>query len=382
MSLPLVFVICLIAAGIAFLVGWLCAKVHFSERPGDELPADTGPSVAQDDSLDDANASSATPAAHEEHDRILAQVEQLKAKLNEQAQLIANITEDRDRIRVEHGTQQRMINSLESSKFDRDKAQLQFNKHKKLWHHETRKLTEQIESLEAKLKLAVRAQTTRQNAPLPTGVADGASADVRSELAAGKEKITSLTAQLEALQEWARPLAKENDQFRELLERMKSQIMAMRNDRKQAELSISELTAQLAATSELLEQAAETKARALAEESAQRSHTATDNVPHTAQGAQHQSDPLEETHTDLETPDDLQQLPGIGPSLEKKLNGEGIFHYEQIAGLSIDDLTSLTKRLAARTSRAKRNAWPEEARRLLSSKNNQPDQPGTAQLNA
>jgi len=353
LALPLVFVVCLIFAGITFLLGWLCAKVHFGTvRDG------SGEQTNRDASSSPEPAE--LPAALQELQSTVEQLQeeraQLKERLNTQQQMLANVTEDRDRIRVEHGTQRRQIHSLESSKFDRDKAQLQFNKQQKLWHAETRKLTEQIQTLETRLKTAEQMRSGNPNAPLPTGVADGVSTDVRQELANNREQVASLTSQLQALQDWARPLAKENEQLKEVLERLKQQILALRNDRQQAERQIADLSAQVAAA---------------ASEPPLQSHR--DNVPEQPAAAEPYAetttDPLEETHTDLEAADDLKQLPGIGPSLERKLNSEGIFRYEQIAGLSVDDIASLMKRISARTSRKKRNAWPTEARRLENNKN-------------
>ncbi len=61
--------------------------------------------------------------------------------------------------------------------------------------------------------------------------------------------------------------------------------------------------------------------------------------------------------------DDLQQISGVGPKLERALNGAGIFHYWQIANLTEDQATVLDGRLDIR-GRMVRDNWVEQARRL------------------
>ncbi len=61
--------------------------------------------------------------------------------------------------------------------------------------------------------------------------------------------------------------------------------------------------------------------------------------------------------------DDLQQISGVGPKLERALNGAGIFHYWQIANLTEDQAAVLDGRLDIR-GRMVRDNWVEQARRL------------------
>ncbi len=61
--------------------------------------------------------------------------------------------------------------------------------------------------------------------------------------------------------------------------------------------------------------------------------------------------------------DDLRKINGVGPKLERALNGAGIFHYWQIANLSDDQAAELDDRLAIR-GRMLRDNWVEQARLL------------------
>ncbi len=61
--------------------------------------------------------------------------------------------------------------------------------------------------------------------------------------------------------------------------------------------------------------------------------------------------------------DDLKQISGVGPKLEKTLNEIGIFHYWQIAGLEKDHISELDDKLAFK-GRINRDKWIEQAREL------------------
>jgi predicted flap endonuclease-1-like 5' DNA nuclease len=61
------------------------------------------------------------------------------------------------------------------------------------------------------------------------------------------------------------------------------------------------------------------------------------------------------------TPDDLMKLPGLGNSMEKKLNAEGIFTFKQLASLSESDLENLNAKIPGLKIRYERYAWRKEA---------------------
>lgn len=63
-------------------------------------------------------------------------------------------------------------------------------------------------------------------------------------------------------------------------------------------------------------------------------------------------------------PDDLSKLPGVGPTLEKKLNEAGIFHFWQLAALAPSDIEKLDGDLKL-AGRIGRENWVEQARTLI-----------------
>ena len=62
--------------------------------------------------------------------------------------------------------------------------------------------------------------------------------------------------------------------------------------------------------------------------------------------------------------DDLKRIDGVGPKLESMLNDRGVWHFDQIAAWSDDDLDRLDEALGAFPGRARRDDWVGQARRL------------------
>jgi NADH-quinone oxidoreductase subunit E len=62
-------------------------------------------------------------------------------------------------------------------------------------------------------------------------------------------------------------------------------------------------------------------------------------------------------------PDDLQQISGIGPGIEKILHELGIWHFRQIAELTPDHVAWINQRLRFR-GRIEREDWIGQAKRL------------------
>ena len=62
--------------------------------------------------------------------------------------------------------------------------------------------------------------------------------------------------------------------------------------------------------------------------------------------------------------DDLQLINGVGPTLEKKLHRLGIYHFEQIAQLTAEDIALIDSKLKTYKGRVKRDKWPMQARKL------------------
>jgi predicted flap endonuclease-1-like 5' DNA nuclease len=62
-------------------------------------------------------------------------------------------------------------------------------------------------------------------------------------------------------------------------------------------------------------------------------------------------------------PDDLKQISGIGPSIERTLHELGIYHFRQIAQFTPDNIAWIDQRLRFR-GRIEREDWIGQARRL------------------
>ncbi|MDQ2088686.1 50S ribosomal protein L21 [Marimonas arenosa] len=61
--------------------------------------------------------------------------------------------------------------------------------------------------------------------------------------------------------------------------------------------------------------------------------------------------------------DDLKQLSGVGPALEKKLHEAGVTTFAQIAAWSADDIAAMDEKLSFK-GRIEREGWVEQAKKL------------------
>ncbi|MGI9499217.1 MAG: hypothetical protein ACR2P3_04210, partial [Geminicoccaceae bacterium] len=61
--------------------------------------------------------------------------------------------------------------------------------------------------------------------------------------------------------------------------------------------------------------------------------------------------------------DNLKKISGVGPKLEKTLNGLGIFHFTQIASFTPDNVTWVDRHLRFK-GRIERENWIEQAKTL------------------
>ncbi len=62
--------------------------------------------------------------------------------------------------------------------------------------------------------------------------------------------------------------------------------------------------------------------------------------------------------------DNLKTISGVGPKLEKTLNDLGIFHFEQIAGWSAQDVSEVDDLLSFK-GRIERDDWVAQAKKLM-----------------
>jgi NADH-quinone oxidoreductase subunit E len=62
--------------------------------------------------------------------------------------------------------------------------------------------------------------------------------------------------------------------------------------------------------------------------------------------------------------DDLKRIKGVGPKLEAMLNGIGIYHYDQIASWTDEEVAWADESFVGFKGRVSRDGWVEQARRL------------------
>jgi predicted flap endonuclease-1-like 5' DNA nuclease len=64
--------------------------------------------------------------------------------------------------------------------------------------------------------------------------------------------------------------------------------------------------------------------------------------------------------------DDLKVIEGIGPAMEKLVNGFGVFHYDQIAGWTDADVAAFDARMDRFKGRITRDKWVAQAKIIVS----------------
>ena len=62
--------------------------------------------------------------------------------------------------------------------------------------------------------------------------------------------------------------------------------------------------------------------------------------------------------------DDLKLIWGVGPKLEKMLNGMGVWHFDQIAAWGKAELAWVDERLEGFKGRAARDEWVKQCKKL------------------
>ncbi|MFD1509010.1 NADH-quinone oxidoreductase subunit E [Lacimonas salitolerans] len=64
------------------------------------------------------------------------------------------------------------------------------------------------------------------------------------------------------------------------------------------------------------------------------------------------------------TPDDLTAIKGVGPKLEALLHDLGVYHYDQVAGWTADEVAWVDRNLEGFKGRVSRDNWVEQAKTL------------------
>lgn len=67
--------------------------------------------------------------------------------------------------------------------------------------------------------------------------------------------------------------------------------------------------------------------------------------------------------------DDLQQIKGIGPTMEEKLNALGIYTFDQIANFTSEDEQAVAEATEYFPGRIERDEWVKQAKALKQQKN-------------
>lgn len=70
----------------------------------------------------------------------------------------------------------------------------------------------------------------------------------------------------------------------------------------------------------------------------------------------------------IQDKNNLQQIKGIGPLIEEKLNAIGIFNFKQISNFNSKDITKITELIKFLQGRIERDDWVGQAYRLLNDK--------------
>lgn len=63
-------------------------------------------------------------------------------------------------------------------------------------------------------------------------------------------------------------------------------------------------------------------------------------------------------------PDDLKQIKGVGPKLEKLLHSLGFYHFDQVASWTADEVAWVDENLEGFKGRVSRDGWVEQAKIL------------------
>ena len=74
--------------------------------------------------------------------------------------------------------------------------------------------------------------------------------------------------------------------------------------------------------------------------------------------------PVKEKKTTTSVSDDLKQLSGVGPALEKKLLAAGVKSFEQIAAWSVKDIEVINEKISLK-GRVEKEGWIDQAKEKL-----------------
>lgn len=163
--------------------------------------------------------------------------------------------------------------------------------------------------------------------------------------------------------EWRSQLAtalRERDQFRAELQDARAGSGAPRDAEERLEQRESELQAARRRIAELETELEQVRAREVpAKEDMEPSQAAPGGPADGPPG-----EPPEQLDAPVGAPDDLKKISGIGPGIERTLNGLGIYHYRQIAAFSPENVLWVDRRLRFR-GRIDKEDWVGQAKALV-----------------
>ena len=172
--------------------------------------------------------------------------------------------------------------------------------------------------------------------------------------------------------EWRSQLetaVRERDQFRAELQDARARAGASRDTDERLEQRDSELQAARRRIEQLEAELEQVRAgEVAAKEEVERLHAA----PGGAAADGPPGEPPEQLGEPVGAPDDLKKISGIGPGIERTLNGLGIYHYRQIAAFSPENVLWVDRRLRFR-GRIDREDWVGQAKALVEAGETGPD---------
>ena len=326
MPVNAVVVSALIAGPLAFILGWLICKAYFSWDAG-EPTARVRKKRTGRDKFSMTGKVRALESVVLEHEAIgkatRKRVVGLKARLSEKDELVSGIEEELVGLKRALAGRDQTIESLRHTGNRSESMQSEVESEMIVLRAERGEFLSQIKHLEKRLE---HLDTDDTNEP----VAEFDDGDTSQE----------------ELQEARGMLSRRNGEIFDL-----RQGLHERDDRiKQLKHKLKEWDERVKPLSEQFQQQ-----RSMIEELRGQLKTATEEPPAKRRPSQ---EPI----------DDLQQICGIGPALQRKLHEQKIARFQQIAELSDSELAQLADAIGVGIGRIQRDEWVRQAQQLRDQK--------------
>lgn len=326
MPVNAVVVSALIAGPLAFILGWLICKVYFSWDAGEPTVRIHKKRIGRD-KFSMTGKVRALESVVLEHEAIgkatRKRVVGLKARLSEKDELVSGIEEELIGLKRALAGRDQTIESLRHTGNRSESMHSEVENEITMLRGERGEFLSQIKHLEKRLE---HLDTDDTNEP----VAEFDDGDTSQE----------------ELQEARGMLSRRNGEIFDL-----RQGLHERDDRiKQLKHKLKEWDERVKPLSEQFQQQ-----RSMIEELRAQLKTATEEPPAKRRPSQ---EPI----------DDLQQICGIGPALQRKLHEQKIARFQQIAELSDSELAQLADAIGVGIGRIQRDEWVRQAQQLRDQK--------------